>query len=89
MRLKDVRDHYRVRPGYWFAPKMFGWGATPVTWQGWLATLGFCGAVVLAVTQLPGDALRIAVAVPLALAFLWVVVTRTDRLGWHWGPDER
>ena len=30
----------RVRPGYWFRPKRFGYGAVPATWQGWAATLG-------------------------------------------------
>ena len=24
--------------GYWFKPKSHGYGATPSTWQGWLAT---------------------------------------------------
>lgn len=23
----------------WFKPKTFGWGLTPVTWQGWIYTL--------------------------------------------------
>ena len=25
---------------YWFRPKRFGYGATPVTWEGWALTLG-------------------------------------------------
>ena len=25
---------------YWFCPKSFGYGAAPVTWEGWLLTLG-------------------------------------------------
>ncbi len=25
--------------GYWFAAKRFGWGWTPIAWQGWLAIL--------------------------------------------------
>jgi asparagine N-glycosylation enzyme membrane subunit Stt3 len=24
---------------YWFRPKSFGYGATPITWEGWLLTL--------------------------------------------------
>jgi len=24
---------------YWFVPKSYGYGATPVTWQGWAVTL--------------------------------------------------
>jgi hypothetical protein len=26
---------------YWFKPKRYGYGATPVTWQGWCATAAF------------------------------------------------
>jgi hypothetical protein len=31
---------------YWFRPKRYGYGATPVTWQGW-AVIGAAVAVVL------------------------------------------
>ena len=24
---------------YWFRPKRYGYGATPITWQGWLLTV--------------------------------------------------
>jgi hypothetical protein len=35
---------------YWFRPKSFGYGATPVTWEVWLLTLGsivITGAAIL------------------------------------------
>lgn len=38
-----IGNGFRVRPGYWFRPKKLGWGAVPVTWQGWLATILFGG----------------------------------------------
>ena len=31
---------------YWFKPKRYGYGATPVTWQGWAVTLGTVLAMV-------------------------------------------
>ena len=31
---------------YWFKPKNYGYGATPITWQGWVVTLAV--AVVVA-----------------------------------------
>jgi len=30
---------------YWFRQKTLGYGATPATWEGWLATAGFVGLV--------------------------------------------
>jgi hypothetical protein len=90
VKLRRIKEHYRVRPGYWFAPKMFGLGATPVTWQGWLATLIFVAILFGAVLLMPRDVLKLAIAVPLVLAFMLLVWRKTDR-GWHWrwGPDEK
>ena len=31
---------------YWFKPKRYGYGAMPVTWQGWVVTLGTVLAMV-------------------------------------------
>ena len=29
----------------WFRPKKIGWGLVPITWQGWLYTGGWVGAI--------------------------------------------
>ena len=37
---KRYIDYVQDNPeGYWFKRKIWGWGWTPVTWQGWLVTL--------------------------------------------------
>ena len=36
---------------YWFCGKLYGWGWTPITWEGWLATVIFA-AVIIAATLL-------------------------------------
>lgn len=33
-------------PKYWFKPKKFGWGITPISIEGWLITLGLISALV-------------------------------------------
>ena len=38
---------------YWFKPKRYGYGATPVTWQGWAVTLGTVRAMVAVSLYLP------------------------------------
>jgi hypothetical protein len=30
----------------WFGPKRFGWGASPASWEGWVATLVFVIALI-------------------------------------------
>jgi hypothetical protein len=35
----------------WFGPKRYGWGLTPISWQGWVLTGAYVAAVfVLAIT---------------------------------------
>ena len=31
---------------YWFRPKRYGFGATPITWQGWAVTIATVLAMV-------------------------------------------
>lgn len=69
----------------WFRPRRYGYGSTPVTWQGWALIFMFpliCAAVaLLLVAILPPLAaiiiilLFIAAAVP---AFITLVKRRTD-----------
>ncbi len=36
---------------YWFRPKRFGYGATPVTWEGWVATAVFAAGLLWAMLE--------------------------------------
>jgi len=38
--LKEIKKYLKDNPkGYWFKRKLYGWGWTPVRWQGWLTLL--------------------------------------------------
>lgn len=68
----------------WFAPKRYGYGATPVTWQGWALTFGFVGIMVLIAVSFARRPLQmVAILVPIAVAFM-VICARTTRGGWRW-----
>jgi hypothetical protein len=61
----------------WFGPKRYGWGLTPVSWQGWLLTAVYvAGVIVLAVTLAATQiwlylaVLAIATAVFITVAYL-------------------
>ncbi|WP_404336675.1 hypothetical protein AB2M62_19950 [Sphingomonas sp. MMS12-HWE2-04] len=78
-----------LRPGAWFRPKAFGFGATPATWQGWTATLGFVvlAALVANVATHRGAA-WLALFAPLVLGFVWLCWAKTDGdWQWRWGRD--
>lgn len=83
MRVNDIREALRVRPGYWFAPKLFGWGATPVTWQGWAIVIGYAVAIMAVARLLPGVPAKLIVGSLLTASLLYVCWRKTDG-GWHW-----
>jgi hypothetical protein len=80
---------------YWFKPKRYGYGATPATWEGWLATFVAAAVVagsVIAMNLLVDRSNAIAWliwAAFVALATFWFVkFTRRRTAGewrWRWG----
>ncbi len=78
---------------YWFKPKRYGYGATPITWEGWAVTLGTVIAMVvvslyLRLTERHYWALAVLIAFDVfALGTLFVVSRRkTDGVWrWRWG----
>jgi hypothetical protein len=88
MTIDDIRTKYKVRDGYWFVPKRFGYGATPVTWQGWVVTLGFTGALLLAVRLLPTVPEKIIVSLVLLATLLAISIAKTDG-DWRWRSGKR
>jgi hypothetical protein len=80
---------------YWFKPKRYGFGATPVTWQGWALTLGYlvailvCAAILVSTKQSVGGSLAALVIFVVATAVTFRVSwLKTDGdWRWQWGGD--
>ena len=84
---------------YWFRPKRYGYGATPVTWEGWAVT--FAAAFILAGSIVAMNLLVdrsnlvawLAWAVIIAAMTFWFVQIsrrRTDgEWRWRWGADNK
>jgi hypothetical protein len=83
MDIDSIRRAYRVREGYWFAPKLLGYGAMPVTWQGWAVTLGYVAAMIVMIRFLPGLVPRVLVGIALTAAMIGTTWRKTDG-GWRW-----
>lgn len=78
-----------IRSGYWFVPKRFGLGATPVTWQGWAITLGSIALILAILRFVPSDMLKLGLIVPLLAGFVALAWIKTDG-AWRfrWGDRE-
>ncbi len=75
----------------WFKAKRFGWGWTPVTWQGWAITLLYAFALIQYAVQADmehsgSDALfKFAVPFVVLTIFLLVICySRGEKPGWRW-----
>ena len=82
---------------YWFKPKRYGYGATPVTWQGWAFTLGTVLAMVAASVFLllrspPKSVWALAALLAFdaaAIALLVIVSHRKTEGEWRWRWGEK
>ena len=84
-----ICDWYKIRDGYWFAPKLYGYGATPVRWQAWALIAGLIlaglGDAWLAVRFGPA---MYALIAPLIVGFIYLAWAKTDgEWRWRWGAD--
>lgn len=80
--------------GYWFKRRRYGYGWTPVTWQGWSAVASFLTIVLVASTVLkdtPGNSYSLESLVYLTLIVLAAVslvvisVKKGPSAKWRWG----
>jgi len=81
---------------YWFKPKRYGYGATPVTWQGWVLTIGAALVIVGAALWFPATGFKslwtLAVVLgieAIAIATLFIVSYRRTSGGWRWRWGDR
>jgi hypothetical protein len=78
----------------WFKPKRYGYGATPVTWQGW--ALMAAGAAVIAVAaflmSVMGDSpfVWIVGMLVIGICAVWTLIAHSKTEGewrWRWGHE--
>jgi hypothetical protein len=77
---------------YWFKPRRYGYGATPVTWEGWVLTVAVAAIVAISVVamNLLADRANFAVwiawaAIIAAMVISFVRISRQRTDGeWRW-----
>lgn len=60
--------------GYWFKRKMYGWGWTPATWQGWTVILLFLIALIALVWDIDESASFEMVVKEIGLPFVALII---------------
>lgn len=68
----------------WFAPKRYGIGSVPVTWQGWALTIGFVAVLLALALMLHRQPIQLFAAVIPLITLFTVICAKTTRGGWRW-----
>jgi len=82
--------------GYWFKPKLYGWGWTPAKWQGWLATVLYIASIIILVSMseapIPGNpdsgSNFLTLGVPVIILtgiFIFIAYKKGEKPRWQWG----
>lgn len=81
--------------GLWFKRKLYGWGWTPVTWQGWALTFGYIAAILLFAFTVdensPTREVMFTFVLPtvfLTILFLRIAYKKGEKPKWQWGRDK-
>lgn len=90
---KAYKNYVNDNPnGYWFKRKLYGWGWTPVKWQGWGVTLGFVMSALIIAFATPQEVstqeVMLRVLLPLALVttiFISICYKKGEKPKWQWG----
>lgn len=77
----------------WFKAKQYGWGWYPVTWEGWLVTLGYIASAFLLIHMIDpshrtASQVFTSFIIPFAIltAILLAVCFATgEKPSWRWG----
>ena len=88
---RKILAWYHARGDVWFVPKMFGFGATPVTWQGWAMVLGFVALEMTLALSIPHPvSLKLLAILLPVIPFSLIVMAKTDG-SWRFrfGPDSK
>jgi hypothetical protein len=84
--LKNYVNYLKDNPkGYWFKRKLYGWGWTPATKEGWsLLALYFFSILYIGFTENNVSTLLIEFSIITAL-FLFIVYLKGEPPKWQWG----
>lgn len=70
----------------WFKRKLYGWGWTPCTWQGWVVTFAWVLFFSFTVSRLDHENLKNILLIILSLVlFILICYKKGEKPKWQWG----
>lgn len=95
---QKYKDYYNDNPeGLWFKRKLYGWGWTPVKWQGWAVIFGYVAILAYLFMDIDKNSHSVSdtfigVAAPYVVAtgiLIYICYKKGEKPRWQWGvPKE-
>ena len=95
--LKQYIEYLKNNPeGYWFKRKLYGWGWTPATWQGWLVLAVFVVLMILNAFRVDAGSHSVSDVLinfipqtfALVLLLIFVCFKTGEKPRWQWGSKK-
>ena len=94
---KNYSEYINDNPkGYWFKKKLYGWGWTPVKWQGWLVIVAYVFLVVALSLNidknLPADQFPLSFFVTviiMTILLIYIAYKTGEKPSWQWGRKNK
>jgi hypothetical protein len=91
--IKEYVEYLKDNPkGYWFKAKLYGWGWTPVTWQGWLIILIYILTVIDFALTANDSAVFSTFILPVVILTTALIITcykKGEKPRWQWGLPKK
>lgn len=99
--IKEEIEYLKDNPKkLWFKRKLYGWGWTPATWQGWLATLLYVALIFTLMLNreeaIPGNpdsgSNFLVLGLPLIVStilFVLLAYKKGEKPKWQWGESNK
>lgn len=72
----------------WFKRKTYGYGWTPVTWQGWAVIIIWLILFYFAVTKIDSEVMKLVSIIIITIILIFVSYKKGEKPKWQWGKKD-
>ncbi|MES2315787.1 MAG: hypothetical protein V4486_03585 [Patescibacteria group bacterium] len=96
--IKEYIAYFKDNPkGLWFKRRLFGWGWTPVKWQGWMVILVYVVLLMKVIVLFKlnsnegsGTPFKMIISIVILTALLiYICYRKGEKPKWSWGLDKK
>lgn len=73
----------------WFKRKTYGYGWTPVTWEGWAFTIAWAIALYFLIININQDWINLTVLIAMSGILFFVCYKKGEKPRWQWGKENK